>query len=246
MKGDQPGCPSVGATWPPTRTCASAAGSSGTCGQVRAGPLHAQCNSSSRLLSIGPAIPSRDDIRDRRLALAEPRGPSASSERQRPLEECLRRGRAAHTGQRRILVSGGERSGGRSPEAGRDSRNVPGCGGSFYGAGRVGDLAAAGIAAWPGLPRHRVPPGRLPRFAPGARHARAGGRAGEQRRSRAGSCRPSWGRVPLVLLVAGLAAYALTQLVEAVFRSARATGAIGRWRQRAMSSWGFLVYSAFA
>ncbi len=56
---------------------------------------------------------------------------------------------------------------------------------------------------------------------------------------------PAWGRVPLVLLVAGLAAYALTQLVEAVFRSARATGAIGRWRQRAMSSWGFLVYSVF-
>ena len=56
---------------------------------------------------------------------------------------------------------------------------------------------------------------------------------------------PAWGRVPLVLLVAGLAAYALTQLVEAVFRPARATGAIGRWRQRAMSSWGFLVYSVF-
>jgi hypothetical protein len=56
---------------------------------------------------------------------------------------------------------------------------------------------------------------------------------------------PAWGRVPLVLLVAGLAAYSLTQLVEAVFRPARATGAIGRWRQRAVSSWGFLVYSVF-
>ena len=38
---------------------------------------------------------------------------------------------------------------------------------------------------------------------------------------------PAWGRVPLVLLVAGLGAYALTQLIEAVFRPARATGTIG-------------------
>jgi len=56
---------------------------------------------------------------------------------------------------------------------------------------------------------------------------------------------PSWGRVLLVLLVAGLGAYALTQLVEAVFRPSRATGTMGRWRQRAVSSWGFLVYSVF-
>jgi hypothetical protein len=53
------------------------------------------------------------------------------------------------------------------------------------------------------------------------------------------------GRSPLVLLVAGLAAYALTQLLEAVFRAARATSTTGKWRQRAMSSWGFLLYSAF-
>ena len=56
---------------------------------------------------------------------------------------------------------------------------------------------------------------------------------------------PAWGRVLLVLLVAGLGAYALTQLVEAAFRPARATGTMGRWRQRAVSSWGFLVYSVF-
>jgi Domain of Unknown Function (DUF1206) len=56
---------------------------------------------------------------------------------------------------------------------------------------------------------------------------------------------PAWGRVPLVLLVAGLAAYALTQLLEAVFRPARATGTMGRWRQRAVSSWGFVLYSVF-
>jgi hypothetical protein len=56
---------------------------------------------------------------------------------------------------------------------------------------------------------------------------------------------PVWGRIPLVLLVAGLAAYALTQLLEAVFRPAHATGTLGRWRQRAVSSWGFVLYSAF-
>jgi hypothetical protein len=43
-----------------------------------------------------------------------------------------------------------------------------------------------------------------------------------------------WGRVPLVLLVAGLGAYALTQLIEAVFRPAHATVVGGRgtpWRR---------------
>jgi hypothetical protein len=47
------------------------------------------------------------------------------------------------------------------------------------------------------------------------------------------------------LLVAGLGAYALTQLIEAVFRPAHATGTMGQWRQRAVSSWGCLLYSAF-
>ena len=56
---------------------------------------------------------------------------------------------------------------------------------------------------------------------------------------------PVWGRVPLVMLIGGLAAYALTQLVEAIFRPAHATSTVGRWRQRAVSSWGFLLYSAF-
>jgi hypothetical protein len=56
---------------------------------------------------------------------------------------------------------------------------------------------------------------------------------------------PVWGRVPLVLLIAGLGAYAFTQLVEAVFRPSRATGTMGRWRQRAVSSWGCLLYLAF-
>jgi hypothetical protein len=127
----------------------------------------AQCYSSSWLLSIGSAMPIRDDIRDRRLALAEPPGlPLRRRGSGRLRYVCGGAGR-------RILVSGGERSGGRSPEAGRDSRNVPGCGGSVSGAGRVGDLAAGGIAAWPGLPRHRVPSGRLPRLAL-ATHGRVG------------------------------------------------------------------------
>ena len=39
---------------------------------------------------------------------------------------------------------------------------------------------------------------------------------------------PAWGRVPLVLLVAGLGAYALSQLLEAVFRPAHATSTLGR------------------
>ena len=56
---------------------------------------------------------------------------------------------------------------------------------------------------------------------------------------------PAWGRIPLVLLVAGLAAYSLTQLVEAVFRPAHATGRMGTWRQRAVSTWGFVLYSVF-
>ena len=56
---------------------------------------------------------------------------------------------------------------------------------------------------------------------------------------------PAWGRATLVLLVAGLAAYALTQLIEAVFRPSRATGAMGAWRQRAVSLWGCLLYLVF-
>jgi hypothetical protein len=39
------------------------------------------------------------------------------------------------------------------------------------------------------------------------------------------------------LLVVGLGAYAFTQLVEAVCRPSHAGSTIGRWRQRAVSSW---------
>jgi hypothetical protein len=76
--------------------------------------------------------------------------------------------------------------------------------------------------------------------------SRAHGRAGAPASS-AGAVQAAdaWGRVPLVLLVAGLGAYALTQLLEAVFRPSHATGTMGRWRQRAVSSWGCLLYLAF-
>ena len=77
-----------------------------------------------------------------------------------------------------------------------------------------------------------------------ASHGRAGAPASSAGAVQA-AVAPAWGRVPLVLLVAGLAAYALTQLLEAVFRPARAAGPMGRWRQRAVSSWGFALYSAF-
>jgi hypothetical protein len=55
----------------------------------------------------------------------------------------------------------------------------------------------------------------------------------------------SWGAAPLVLLAAGFAGYALTQLVEAIFRPRYAGSAINRWRQRAVSMTGFLLYTAF-
>jgi len=54
-----------------------------------------------------------------------------------------------------------------------------------------------------------------------------------------------WGQVALLLLAAGFAGYALTQLVEAIFRPAHADSRIDRWRQRAVSTWGCLLYSAF-
>ncbi len=75
-------------------------------------------------------------------------------------------------------------------------------------------------------------------------HGRAGAPASSAGAVQA-AVAPAWGRVPLVLLVAGLGAYAFTQLIEAVFRPGYATGAMGRWRQRAVSSWGCLLYLAF-
>jgi Domain of Unknown Function (DUF1206) len=77
-----------------------------------------------------------------------------------------------------------------------------------------------------------------------AAHGRAGSPASSAGAVQA-AVAPAWGRVPLVLLIAGLGAYALTQLIEAVFRPSHATGTMGRWRQRAVSSWGCLLYLAF-
>ena len=77
-----------------------------------------------------------------------------------------------------------------------------------------------------------------------ASHGRAGAPASSAGAVQA-AVAPPWGRVPLVLLVVGLAAYALTQLLEAVFRPAHATGPMGSWRQRAVSAWGFVLYSVF-
>ena len=67
-------------------------------------------------------------------------------------------------------------------------------------------------------------------------HGRAGAPASSAGAVQA-AVAPAWGRVPLVLLIAGLAAYALTQLLEAVFRPSHAESATARWRQRAVSSW---------
>lgn len=46
------------------------------------------------------------------------------------------------------------------------------------------------------------------------------------------AARGSWGQVWLLLLAAGFAGYALTQLVEAVFRPGHVGSRISRWRQR--------------
>src|SRR5512140_3557523 len=81
---------------------------------------------------------------------------------------------------------------------------------------------------------------RLALAAHGRRGAPASGAGAVQAVSE-----PSWGRGLLVLLVAGLGAYALTQLIEAVFRPSHAAGTIGRWRQRAVSWWGCVLYLGF-
>ena len=79
------------------------------------------------------------------------------------------------------------------PSARPGSRNVAGCCCTISGAGRVWCVAARGVAAGPGLPRHGLPSGRLPGPAPRARHPRAQRRAGEQRGCRAGGHRACLG-----------------------------------------------------
>jgi hypothetical protein len=59
------------------------------------------------------------------------------------------------------------------------------------------------------------------------------------------AARHTWGQASLVLLAVGFAGYALTQLVEAIFRPRHAASRFSRWRQRALSTSGCLLYSAF-
>ncbi len=125
----------------------------------------------------------------------------------------------------------------------QDSRDVTRCCCAIYGAGRVWRVAACGVPARSGLPRHGLSSGWLPCVPSRPCRSRASRRARVS--SRAGRGRLALRRLPLVLLVAGLGAYALTQLLEAVFRPSRANSAAARWRQRAVSLWGCLLYSAF-
>lgn len=53
------------------------------------------------------------------------------------------------------------------------------------------------------------------------------------------------GRVTLWLLAVGLAGYALSQLVEALFRGREKDTFAGRWSQRLVSGWGVVIYGAF-
>ncbi len=79
--------------------------------------------------------------------------------------------------------------------------------------------------------------------------ATAGGRMDEPASSAGAvqeAARQTWGRVTLLLLAAGFAGYALNQLVEAVFRPHYArTSRMNRWRMRAVSCFGCLLYTAF-
>lgn len=55
----------------------------------------------------------------------------------------------------------------------------------------------------------------------------------------------SGGRVVLALLAVGLAGYALSQLVEALFRGRETDSSPARWSQRLISMWGVVLYGAF-
>jgi hypothetical protein len=78
--------------------------------------------------------------------------------------------------------------------------------------------------------------------------AAVGGRTAEPASSAGAvqeAARQTWGQVTLLLLAAGFACYALNQLVEAVFRPGRAGSRMNRWRMRAVSCFGCLLYVAF-
>ena len=86
----------------------------------------------------------------------------------------------------RILLSRSEASVEERSWAGHDRRDVTRRCCAIFGAGRVRCVAACGVPARSGLPRHRLPSGRLPRVPSRPRRARANGRAREQRRGCAG------------------------------------------------------------
>ena len=95
--------------------------------------------------------------------------------------------RTAHT------VSRGEASVEEHPWARQGSRDDTGRCCAISGAGRVRCVAARGVPARSGLPRHGLPSGRLPCPASRARRARADGRAREQRGGCAGGRRSCLG-----------------------------------------------------
>jgi Domain of Unknown Function (DUF1206) len=107
-------------------------------------------------------------------------------------------------------------------------------------------VAARGVPARLGLPRPvYLLVGYLALRLALAAHGRAGSPASAAGAVQEATVAHAWGRVSVALLVAGLSAYAFIQLLEAVFRPSHARSTFGRWRQRAVSSWGCLLYSVF-
>lgn len=54
-----------------------------------------------------------------------------------------------------------------------------------------------------------------------------------------------FGRVTLWFLAVGLTGYAISQLVEVLYRGREKESFAGRWSQRLVSAWGVLIYAAF-
>ena len=128
---------------------------------------------------------------------------------------------------------------------GHDSRDVTRRRCAIFGAGRVRCVAACGVPARSGLPRHRLPAGRLPRVPSRPRRARANGRAREQRRGCAGGRVSGMGADPASLARRWSRGVRAQPAARGGVPAFRAESATGRWRQRAVSSWGCLLYSAF-
>ena len=113
----------------------------------------------------------------------------------------------------------------------------------WRGARRVCGCARCPGSVWPAAVRSTFSSATLPCVS---RSPRTGGTAAPA--SSAGAVQAAAGRggvFLLVLLVAGLARTRSPSSIEAVFRPSHAAGTVGRWRQRAVSSWGCLLYLAF-